>query len=87
MKSSKSSEKFTFNEKSLRDDLVKTAKIYGISKATAEPMARIIATKVSARLQKRSVITTDDLNRFIAAEAEKFNKDLAYDYKNRGKII
>lgn len=87
MRKVKEPEKFVFDEKSLHDDLVKTAKVYGISKKTAEPMAKTIAEKVAARLKKRSVITVDDMNRFIAEEAEKFSKDLAYDYKNRGKII
>lgn len=81
------SEKFTFDERALREDLLRTAKVYGISKTTAEPIAKKIVEKVSERMSKRSVATVDDLNRFIAAEAEKFNKDLAYDYKNRGKII
>ncbi len=87
MRKSKTPEKFTFDAKNLHDDLIKTAKVYGISKVTAEPMAKTIVEKVSARIQKHNIITIDDFYRFIAAEAEKFNKDLAYDYKNRGKII
>lgn len=83
----KKSEKFEFSEADLYDDLIKSAKVAGLSKKVATPMAKVIVEKVAKRVQKRSVMTIDDLNRFVATEAEKFNKDLAYDYKNRGKII
>ena len=53
----------------------------------AEIFVGKICLKVAERLTKRAAVTTDDLNRFIAEEAEKYNKDLAYVYKNRGKII
>lgn len=80
-------EKFTFDEKKLRLEIGRSAVALGISKTVAEKMAQEIAGKVAIRMKKRSVATVDDLNRFVAVEAEKFNKDLAYVYKNRGKII
>jgi len=83
----KESEKFEFSEVDLYDDLVRSAKVAGLSKKVAMPMAKVIVEKVAKRVQKHSVVTIDDLNRYVAMEAEKFNKDLAYDYKNRGKII
>lgn len=76
-----------FNEKSLHDDLLHSTKAIGLSLAAAEIIATKVTTRVAARLAKRSVATTDDLNRFIATEAEKYSQDLAYVYKNRGKII
>lgn len=86
--SKKSSQKpIVFNEKELQQDLVHSAKALGISAAVAETISLKIAKKVAERLSKRAAVTMDDLNRFIATEAEKYNKDLAYVYKNRGKII
>lgn len=80
-------ETITFNEKSLQNELLHSAKAVGLSAGAAELVAEKITTKVAERVAKRAAITADDLNRFIAEEAEKFNKDLAYVYKNRGKII
>lgn len=80
-------EKFAFDEKKLRLEISRSAVALGVSKTAAEKMAREIADKVAKRMEKRSVATMDDLNRFVAVEAEKFSKDLAYVYKNRGKII
>ncbi len=80
-------ESFVFNEKDLQEELLRSAKAVGVSVGVAEVIALKIAKKVAERIAKRAVATTDDLNRFIAEEAEKYNKDLAYVYKNRGKII
>lgn len=77
----------TFDEKKLREDLLHSAKAIGISIGVAEIIVGKISQKVAERLTKRAAVTTDDLHRFVAEEAEKYNKDLAYVYKNRGKII
>lgn len=83
----KKSEATVFSEKELRDELMHSAKVVGLSAGAAEVVVNKVAQKVAEHLAKRAVVTTDDLNRFIANEAEKYNKDLAYVYKNRGKII
>ncbi len=78
---------FVFNEQEMQQELLHSARAVGISVAAAELIVAKIVKKVAARMAKRTVVTVDDLNRFIADEAEKYNKDLAYVYKNRGKII
>lgn len=83
----KQKEPTVFNEKDLRDDLLQSAKAIGLSITVAEIITTKVAAKVAARLAKRSVVTAEDLNRFIAMEAEKYSQDLAYVYKNRDKII
>lgn len=83
----KQKEPTVFNEKDLRDDLLQSAKAIGLSITVAEIIATKVAAKVAARLAKRSVVTAEDLNRFIAMEAEKYSQDLADVYKNRDKII
>lgn len=80
-------ESFVFNEKELQEELLRNAKAVGIAVSAAEVITVKVAQKVAERISKRAVATIDDLNRFIAEEAEKYNKDLAYVYKNRGKII
>lgn len=80
-------ETMTFNEKLLQDELEHNARAVGLSTGAAQLVAEKVVKRVSERVTKRAAITTDDLNRFVAEEAEKFNKDLAYVYKNRGKII
>lgn len=83
----KKTESTVFNEKDLQEDLMRSARVVGLSVGAAEVIVGKIVQKVAEHLAKRAVVTADDLNRFIATEAEKYNKDLAYVYKNRGKII
>lgn len=78
---------FVFNEQEMQQELLHSARAVGISVAAAELIVAKIVKKVAERMAKRAVVTVDDLNRFIADEAEKYSKDLAYVYKNRGKII
>lgn len=80
-------ETMSFSEKTLQDELLHSAKAIGLSVGAAELVAEKVTKKVAERIAKRAAITVDDLNRFVAEEAEKYNKDLAYVYKNRGKII
>lgn len=77
----------SFSEKDLQEELIHSAKAVGLSVGAAELVAEKVAKRVAARVTKRAAITADDLSRFVAEETEKYNKDLAYVYKNRGKII
>lgn len=78
---------FIFDEKALQSELVRSAKAVGLSVAVAEVLSLRIAKKVAGRIKNRMSITNDDLNRFVAEEADKYSADLAYVYRNRGKII
>ena len=80
-------EQFDFNEKNLRDDILKNAVAIGIPEGTAKAIAEKVATKTADWATTRAVITADDLSRRVAQEAEKYSADLAYVYQNRGKII
>lgn len=83
----KTGEKLTFNEKTLREELVKSALAIGMPEGAAEAVASKVAAKTASWVTTRAVITIDDLHRRVAMEAEKYNTDLAYIYQNRGKII
>lgn len=87
MKKSNKAKIVTFNEKELQKELLHSAKAVGVSAAVAEAISIKIAKKVGERLARRAAVTTEDLNRFIAEEAEKYSQDLAYVYQNRGKIM
>lgn len=87
MRCKKKIEPQVFSERSLQKELMHEAKAVGIAVGVAEVITLKIAKRVSERVAKRTVITADDLNRFVAEEAEKYNKDLSYVYKNRDKII
>ena len=83
----KKTEQFVFSEKSLREELVKSATAIGIPEGTAEAIAEKVAKKTAAWMATRAVITSEDLYRRVAQEAEKYSADLAYVYQNHGKII
>ncbi len=83
----KKQQAFTFDEQELQKELMHEAKVLGIAVGVAEIISVEIAKKVARRVAKRAAITVDDLNRFVAEAAEKYNADLAYIYKNRDKII
>lgn len=86
-KKSGKAQAIVFNEKGLQKELLHSARAVGVSMEVAETISIKVARKVGERLVKRAAVTTEDLNRFIAEEAEKYSQDLAYVYKNRGKII
>lgn len=83
----KKTEPFTFSEKNLNEDLVKSGLAIGMPEGTARAIAEKVTAKTAAWVATRAVITTEDLYRRVAQEAEKYSKDLAYVYQNRGKII
>lgn len=80
-------EQISFSEKGLRDDVLESAVAIGIPEGTAGAIAEKVAARTAVWVATRAVITSDDLYRRVAQEAEKYSADLAYVYQNRGKII
>ena len=76
-----------FDEKELQKELMHSARAVGMSAGAVEVVVEKVAQKVGARVRKRAAVTVEDINRYVSEEAEKYNKDLAYVYENRGKII
>lgn len=76
-----------FNKQDLYEEILREAKVLAIPSGAAEAMAEKTAASVEKWVTKRATVTLDDIWRRVAAEAEKYNQDLAYVYKNRGKII
>lgn len=83
----KKTEQFVFSEKTLQEELAKSALAVGIPEGTARAIAEKVTKKTAAWVTTRAVITKDDLYRRVAQEAEKYSADLAYVYQNHGKII
>ncbi|MBR5408464.1 hypothetical protein IK112_00765 [Candidatus Saccharibacteria bacterium] len=76
-----------FSEKDLIKDILREGKTIGASEKVVEKYAPKVAEKVRKWVEKRAEVTKDDVNRMVAKEIEKYNRDLAFIYKNRGKII
>lgn len=74
-------------KKELEKDLIINMKALHIPIGAAEVFADKILSEVIKNLKNKKIITSEDLNRLIATAAKKYNGDLAYVYKNRGRII
>lgn len=75
------------SESVIAKDILKEARVLKISNETAEKYVKIVSEKVTRWAEKRATVTRLDINRQIAKEIKKYNKDLAFIYENRGKII
>lgn len=76
-----------FSVEGLKKDILGEAKKLKVPETVAQTMADRTIEKVGKWIEKRAAVTSDDLNRQIAKELQKYNADLAYVYQNRGKII
>ena len=77
----------SFSKKFIVKDIMLEAKVLGIPVGTAEKFAEKVAEKLVKWAERREIITEDDVNMEIAKEINRYSKDLAFVYKNRGKII
>ena len=76
-----------FDKVSLLKDIRTEAKALGIPSGAAESFAEMVVSQVQETIKDKKIITQNDLIRETAKELKKYNPDLAYVYKNRGKII
>ena len=76
-----------FSKTLIVKDIMLEAKVLGISVGAAEQYAKKVSEKVVKWAERREAVTEDDINMEIAKEINKYNKDLSFVYKNRGKII
>lgn len=75
------------SKKKIHEEIKIEAKVLGIHPGTAEIIADKVAEKIMSWSKKRSMITEDDLNQRMVKELEKYNKDLAYLFESKGKVI
>lgn len=69
------------------DSIMKEAKVLSLHPGAVQLFADKVADNVEKWAAKRSAITEKDLDLRIAKELEQYHSDLAYIFKNRGKII
>lgn len=74
-------------EKTLRRELKVHARAIGIPEGAAESFIDFTIKSVQKSLKKNTIITKSDLIRLVSKELKKYNADLAYVYRNCGKII
>ncbi len=77
----------TFNEQELKSELKNDAVGVGIPTGAAEIFINQALKSIKKSIGKKEIITKSDLNRLIIKELKKYDKDLAYVYENRDKII
>ncbi len=74
-------------KKQLKTTLMRDAHALSIPIGAAESFVNRSISAAEKSLKGKKIITEDDLNRAIVKELKKYHTDLAYVYKNRGKII
>ena len=72
---------------SLEKDILKEARTIKMPVGEAKGFSKKVAEKVAKWAEKRSAVTTSDINMKIADELKKYSGDLAFIYRNKGKII
>ena len=77
----------TFSKELVVKDIMKQARALNISQAAVEKYVDRVAEKVNGWVAARGKVTEDDINSIIAKEIKKYNRDIAFIYENRGKII
>ena len=76
-----------FSRKKLQEEIMREARVLNMHSGSAEMITEKVTEAVEKWAKKRSTITREDLTRVTGKELEKYDKDLAYVYKNRDKII
>ena len=72
---------------SLEKDILKEARTIKMPVGEAKGFSKKVAEKVAKWAEKRGAVTANDINTKIADELKKYSGDLAFIYRNKGKII
>lgn len=78
---------YKFSEKELRSDLLAEARALRIHIGFAEIIVERVIKVVKSYLSTHPIVTSQDVEDLVYKELKKYNKDLAYIYHNRDKII
>lgn len=76
-----------FSKKLLKKDLLREAKVLNLHIGAVEIMIDKVVMDIEAKLLDKKVITDKELEKIVVGELKKYDKDLAYVYANRDKII
>lgn len=76
-----------FSEKTIRKELKIDAVALGIPSGAAEVFIEKAMIGIKKNIGQKKTITENDLANLLYQELKKYNADLAYVQKNRGRII
>lgn len=76
-----------FSEKTIRKELKIDAVALGIPSGAAEVFIEQAMIGIKKNIGQKKTITENDLANLLYQELKKYNADLAYVQKNRGRII
>lgn len=79
--------KVKFSRKKLIDDIMLEARVLGRHLGAAKIIAEKVADEVEQWAAKKEYVTEDDIRRIAGMKLKKYDADLAFIYKNYGKII
>lgn len=79
--------KYIFSSEKLRKDLLAESRALRIHVGFAEIIAEKCSKAVEKYLEIHPIVTEADIEKIVYTELKKYNKDLAYIYHNRDKII
>lgn len=73
------------------EELVEELRIHsyslGLPEKSVESIIERVLGAVVSWLENRAIVTNSDLERVVSLELDKYSPDLAFVYRNRGKII
>lgn len=76
-----------FSEVSLHRDIMREGRVLARHAGAMEIIADKVCREVSKWVRERGEVTKADLDRVTAARLRKYDADLSYLYRNRGKIL
>lgn len=79
--------KVKFSKKKLVTDIMFEAKVLNRHPGAAKIIAERVADEVEKWAERREFVTEDDIRQTASIKLKKYDADLAFIYKNYGKII
>lgn len=71
----------------LKKDILEEARVLRIHSGFANQIAEKVVQAVEKFLSSHPIVTKEEVETIVVSELKKYNKDLAYIYHNRDKII
>ena len=76
-----------FSPEELVSELKSDSRSLALPEHSVEPIIEKVLRSVLTWMENRDIITKSDLERVVGLELDKYSPDLAFVYRNRGKII
>ncbi|MDO5481136.1 MAG: hypothetical protein Q4F60_02200 [Candidatus Saccharibacteria bacterium] len=76
-----------YSKNQMKRDIMKEGRVLGLHNGSTAAIADRVVEEIDEWVMKRGDITEADLNRVASSKLKKYNPDLAYMYKMKGKVI